>query len=101
MRGEGDDPTAGQKLVAALLKIFAGAMVDDELKASEEVRYSSVEWTIVRAPMLADAPNPGRYQVGSLGRKSGRKVSRATIAQFILDEIEDGNHIRKSPLVTD
>ena len=101
VRGEGDNPTAGQKLVAALMKIFAGAMVNDELKASEDVRSSSVAWTIVRAPMLSDAPYPGRYQVGSLGRTSGRKVSRATLAQFILDEIENGNNIGKSPLVTD
>src|SRR5208337_3106414 len=80
---------------------FAGAMVNDELKASEDVRSSSVEWTLVRAPILADTRYPGQYQVGSLGKKSGRKVSRATVAQFILDEIENGKYIRKSPLVTD
>ncbi len=99
--GEGDDPTGGQKLVAGLMKLLDGAKVDDELKASEDVRHSSVEWTLVRAPILADTPYPGRYRVGSLGKKSGRKVSRATIAQFILDEIENGKYIRKSPLVTD
>jgi putative NADH-flavin reductase len=101
VRGEGDDPTAGQKFTAGLVKFLAGAMVNDELKASEDVRSSSVAWTIVRAPILADTPYPGKYQVGSLGRKSGRKVSRATLAQFILDEIENGKYIRKSPLVTD
>ncbi len=99
--GEGDDPTGGQKLLTGLVKFFAGSMVNDERKASEDVRHSSVEWTLVRAPILTDTPYPGRYQVGSLGRKSGRRVSRATIAQFILDEIENGKHIRKSPLVTD
>ncbi|HUI72879.1 MAG TPA: NAD(P)H-binding protein, partial [Spirochaetia bacterium] len=75
--GEGDDPTIGQKLTAALVKLFAGAMVNDERKASEEVRNSSVDWTLVRAPILTDTPYPGRYQVGSLGRKPGRGVSRA------------------------
>ncbi len=101
VRGEGDNPTGGQKLTAGLVKLFAGAMVTDELKASEDVRHSSVEWTLIRAPILTDTPYPGKYHVGSLGRKSGRRVSRATIAQFILDEIEDGKYIRKSPLVTD
>jgi putative NADH-flavin reductase len=99
--GEGDDPTGGQKLVTGLVKLFAGAMVNDERKASDDVRRSSVEWTLVRAPILTDTPYTGTYQVGSLGRKSGRRVSRATIAQFILDEIENGKYIRKSPLVTD
>ena len=99
--GEGDEPTGGQRLLTGLVKLFAGAMVNDERKASEDVRNSSVEWTLVRAPILTDTPYPGRYQVGSLGRKSGRRVSRATIAQFILDEIENGKYIRKSPLVTD
>jgi len=101
VRGEDDDPTRGQKLLAGLVKFFARSMVNDERKASEDVRHSSVEWTIVRAPILADTPYPGAYQVGSLGRKSGRRVSRATIAHFILDEIENGTYIRKSPLVTD
>jgi len=99
--GEGDHPTGVQKFLTGLVKFFAGSMVDDERKASEDVRHSSVEWTLVRAPILTDAPYPGKYQAGSLGRKSGRKVSRATIAQFILDEIETRGHIRKSPLVTD
>jgi len=99
--GEGDDPTGGQKVLAGLVKLFAGSMVNDERKASEEVRRSSVEWTLVRAPILTDTPYPGKYQVGSLGRKSGRRVSRAAIAHFILDEIENGTYIRKSPLVTD
>jgi putative NADH-flavin reductase len=99
--GEGDNRTGGQKLVAGLMKLLDGAKVDDELKASEDVRHSSVEWTLVRAPILTDTPYPGKYQVSSLGRKSGRKVSRATIARFILDEIENGKYIRKSPLVTD
>ena len=101
VHGEGDDPTGGQKLLAGLVKVFAGAMVRDERKASEDVRNSSVEWTLVRAPILTDAPYPGKYKVGSLGRKSGRRVSRATIARFILDEIENGRHVRESPLVTD
>ena len=99
--GEGDEPTGGQRLMTGLVKLFAGSLVNDERKASEDVRNSSVEWTLVRAPILTDTPYPGKYQVGSLGRKSGRRVSRATIAQFILDEIENGKHIRKSPLVTD
>ena len=101
VRGEGDEPTGGQKLIAALAKLLAGTIVNDDLKASEEVRASSVAWTNVRAPALADSPYPGKYKVGSLGKKSGRKVSRATIAQFILDEIENGKYIHKSPLVTD
>ncbi len=101
VRGEGDDPTVGQKLTAGLMKLLAGAMVNDELKASEDVRSSSVECTLVRAPMLADTLYSERYRVGSLDKNSGRKVSRATIAQFILDEIENGKYMRKSPLVTD
>ena len=99
--GEGDEPTVGQRLQAGLVKLLAGSKANDELKASEDVRTSSVEWTLVRAPMLTDTPFPGTYQVGSLGRKSGRRVSRATIAHFILDELGSGAYIRRSPLVTD
>ena len=101
VRGEGDEPTVGQKFISGLVRFLARAMVNDELKASEDVRSSSVAWTLVRAPILADTPYPGNYQVGSVGKKSGRKVSRATLVQFILDEIENGKYIHKSPLVTD
>jgi hypothetical protein len=101
VRGEGDDPTVGQKFIPGLIRFLARTMVNDELKASEDVGSSSVAWTLVRAPILADTPYPGKYQVGFLGKKSGRRVSRATLVQFILDEIENGKYIRKSPLVTD
>ena len=68
VRGEGDNPTVGQKLTAGLMKLFAGAMVNDELKASEDVRSSSVEWTIVRATCACRHPLSRKVQ-GRLPRQ--------------------------------
>ena len=98
--GEGDKPSFGQKLMARMVKIMAKAPVIDDVISCEQLRKSPVDWTIIRAPMLTNKPlSTSRYRIGSLGN-SGNSVSRASVAAFLLDELENGQYIRKSPLVS-
>jgi putative NADH-flavin reductase len=98
--GEGDKPTFGQKLMTGLVKVMMKAPVEDDVKSCEQLTASDVDWTIVRAPMLTSASlGKSEYKIGSLGN-SGGKVSRASVAAFILDELEKGQFIQKSPLVS-
>jgi putative NADH-flavin reductase len=98
--GEGDRASLGQKLMAGMIKSMMKAMVEDELKSAELIRSSAVEWTLVRAPMLNDNPGKSDCKVGALG-SVGNKVSRETVAIFMLNEVEKGQYMRKSPLVSD
>jgi nucleoside-diphosphate-sugar epimerase len=97
--GEGDKPGFGQKLMTGLVTVLMKAPVEDDLRSCAELRSSGLDWTIVRAPMLTSAPLGEPYRVGSYGNSVG-KVSRASVAAFILDELEKDVYIRKSPLVS-
>lgn len=71
------------------------------MKSCGQFMTTAVDWTIVRAPMLTNgASKKAASKIGALG-SSGGTVSRASIASFILDELEKGNYIHQSPLVSD
>lgn len=65
----------------------------------EEVRGSSLDWTVVRAGGLTDGPPTGGYRVGPGGRlPEGRaEISRADLARFVLDQLDDRDYVGKTP----
>jgi putative NADH-flavin reductase len=57
---------------------------------------SGLDWTIVKPPRLTDSSPQGQAQASSslrVGLLS--KVSRASLAAFILDEIQTGRFVRQ------
>jgi putative NADH-flavin reductase len=49
---------------------------------------SSLDWTVVRAPMLADGPATGRYQMAlDAPLPNGGSLRRADLAQFMIDAV--------------
>ena len=60
------------------------------------VELSGLDWTIVKPPLLTDSSPQGQAQASSslrVGLLS--KVSRASLAAFILDEIQTGRFVRQ------
>ena len=57
---------------------------------------SELDWTMVRPPELTDKPYTGRYRVleGHLPR-FGLKISRADVADFMINAAENHSSIRK------
>jgi putative NADH-flavin reductase len=57
---------------------------------------SDLDWTMVRPPELTDKPYTGRYRVreGHLPR-FGFKISRADVADFMIQVVENRSSIRK------
>jgi len=65
--------------------------------AMERVFESSgLDWTMVRSPELTDKPYTGRYRVreGHLPR-FGFNISRADVADFMINLVENRSTIRK------
>jgi putative NADH-flavin reductase len=60
------------------------------------VTASNLEWTIVRPPRLTTAPPTGRYQVADNRYPPGKRaLSRADLAHFLLDELDQRIHLRQ------
>jgi uncharacterized protein YbjT (DUF2867 family) len=56
----------------------------------DEIRRSTVEWTVVRPPKLTNTPLTGRYRTVVAGNvPRGYKISRADTAHAMLGALDD------------
>ena len=75
--------------------LFPGIVAD--ASAMERIlEESELDWTVVRPPELTDQPYTGKYRVreGHLPR-FGFRISRADVADFMIQAVESRSSIRK------
>ncbi|KBZ62238.1 hypothetical protein K875_03159 [Mycobacterium [tuberculosis] TKK-01-0051] len=64
------------------------------------VRISDTDWTLARAVALTDKPASGSVRAAEAGTdKPGMRITRADLAAFLVDTVEDGTWIRQTPIV--
>lgn len=69
----------------------------DHRAAVDLWRHSSFDYTIVRPMQLTDGPRTSVYRTALDGiPDDGRKISRADVAQFMLQTVEQGDFMRQS-----
>jgi putative NADH-flavin reductase len=71
------------------------------LAMSQIVIDSDLEWTIARFTRPTDGPATGSVRAGFLGRdKLGAAITRADIATFLVDQLDDTSFIRAAPAIS-
>ena len=70
----------------------------DHRGQEEAVKASPLDWTIVRAAILKDAPASGRYTPGNTGRVG--HISRADVAEFLVKQLDDETYRKQAISVT-
>jgi putative NADH-flavin reductase len=86
---EGDGP-----LMRLVMKPLLGKLLEhtilDKRRMEEIVRASGLDWTILRPPMLTDAPHTGVYR-SAINRnvRGALRVSRADVADCVLRCLTD------------
>ncbi len=80
-----------QRLIAKpILWAVFKEMYSDLVRMEAVVECSPIDWTILRPPRLTSAPRTGHYQVGLNKHLSpGLLISRADLADFIVDHLSD------------
>ena len=85
---------------AALCLILSRIYAD---KDAQEwiIRRSRLDWTIVRPTILTDGRRTGAYRVlvDACDWRSGF-ISRADVADFLVQQIKDASLVRKSPVLS-
>jgi uncharacterized protein YbjT (DUF2867 family) len=62
------------------------------------VRASSLDWTLVRASYLVDRPARGHFRVADgANHPGGWRISRADLADFLVEQLETGSWSRAAP----
>lgn len=100
VRDVGDEPKLVDRAITLLLKTLQRDVLEDAERHAEVIRASDLEWVIVRGPRLTEGEKRGGYRVGSVGKNSGTRISRADLAEFMLDQTTDGAHLGRMPMVS-
>lgn len=100
--GAGDSRGHGGFLYDRIvLPLVLRTIYEDKDREERLIRESDVEWTIVRPGFLTNGPRTGRYRVEvDLDGVRSRRISRADVAHFIVEELEGGRYLRQAPLLT-
>ena len=100
VRDPNDRPKLIDRLFGLLLATLARDVIRDAEAHAEVLRGSGLAYVIVRAPRLKGGPPTGVYRVGYVGRDSGTQISRADVADFMLEQLADDTWLGKAPLVS-
>ena len=98
--GVGDTFMQADFIQKIIFRLFLKNIYADKSKADDQIRKSTLEWTLVYPVLLTDAPRTGKYKAGEkLQMKGMPKISRADVAEFMLRQLADNTFIKKSPLI--
>ena len=100
LRDEHDRPKVADGVIIFLLKVMAGHVLADAEGHLAILQASGLDWTVVRAPRIFDAPRTGSYRVGWVGVGTSTRISHADLADFILTQINDRTYDRQMPFVS-
>ena len=96
-----DRPGLLYRIARVFLRMVMPAVVRDHRAQARLVEASGLAWTLVRGPVVfTDGPHTGHYHAGPITPKTGARVSRADIADFMLASATDGIFVRELPLVS-
>ena len=70
----------------------------DHVEQERLTRASGLDWTIVRPGSFTDGPRTGSYRRGfGPQEKTTLKVSRADVAEFVVEQLTDDTWLRQAP----
>lgn len=100
------DPKDGfdfkSRAFVTLFKLIVPKAQDDIKATAELVSNSRLDWTLVRIPNLKDGAATGQVDVGWYGKtKLGMKLSRGSLAKFLVDQVAGKEYIRAAPAIAD
>lgn len=95
--GAGGSATVAPPLLRLVFRTGFRAVGNDKAGGERRLRESDLEWTTVHPPSLTDAPPAGRCTASPDLRLRGvPKLSRADVAAFMLDQLDDPAHVRQA-----
>ena len=88
------------KFILFMGRAYLRNILPDQRQALEEIRQSHLEWVAVRPLVLVNSPGRGHYRVALDGLPPrGRRISRADVAAFMLDQLVSREYVRTIPSI--
>jgi putative NADH-flavin reductase len=96
---EKDVPSIATKLPAFMAKLLLPMAYKEIVQIGKLVATSTLDWTIVRFINPTNSPASGNINVTFGDKKIKLAISRADIADFILKQTTDKQHIHSMPII--
>lgn len=98
--GVGDSIDQVPFVFKTLMKtVLRQAMADKEVQ-EQLVRQSGLDWIIVRPGGLTDEPFSGNYRAGTDKSIAAGRVSRADVAHFVLQQVQEDQYLYQTPAIS-
>ncbi|QMV42097.1 NAD(P)-dependent oxidoreductase [Cohnella cholangitidis] len=91
----------GMRMIVKLASLITFREFRDKERQDGIVRQSELDWTIVQPPRLTNEPGKGRYKHGVFSPSMLAKISRADVANFMIDSVEHARYIKQSSFIHD
>ena len=98
--GVGDSKDQVPFAFKLIMKTVLRKVMADKNVQEQYVRDSGLEWTIVRPGGLTDGPATGQYKISTGSDITAGQVSRADVADFIVQELETSNFVHLAVAIT-
>ncbi|NYV73512.1 NAD(P)-dependent oxidoreductase [Streptomyces sp. UH6] len=96
-----EKPTPVTRLIAFMPRTFMPRAYEEITGMCGQIMNSGLDWTIVRFIAPNNKPKQPRVRVGFFGTdKPGFPVSRADIAAFTAQQVEDRTYIGRAPAIS-
>ena len=98
--GAGDSRTSISRLQRVPFQLIFGRAYNDKSLQESLIKNSSLDWTIARPGVLTRGQRTGQYRIidePALWRNG--IISRADVAEFLVRQVDDRDHVRKSPVL--
>lgn len=95
-----DEPGFADHLIRGIMRLTVPALIKDASAHAEVLEQSGLDWTIARGPRLTDENEKKDYVVTWVGKGRSTKLSRADLANFILEILPHNDHVHSMPFVT-
>lgn len=86
------------RLRSFTMKMIFRQVILDKQNEFKIIAESSLDWTIVRVPFIEVSDDKKPYEI-SLLDCGGSEISSASIADFLIGQIEDQRYFRKAPFI--
>jgi len=75
--------------------------VASQISQWNNLSHSNLDWTMVMPPMLTNAPARGSYRIdGDALPPNGSRISRADVADFMMQQIDNAQWIKKGVYIS-
>jgi putative NADH-flavin reductase len=90
----------GFNLVSALIKLLLKDVFIDRENQLKVLEESSLDWIAVRIPRLTDGPATGSINAFFGNASPAMKVTRADLADFMLEQLTSDQWCRQAPILS-